>query len=118
MRCRRRRRAGTWAVSLLLLGGAIAEGKTRVRPKKIKDDTSAPTLSYDRFRKGVELQAAAKRDDQIAGLLRLLELGADEAEIPDIKFRLGELYYEKAGFYFFRAQEADERRVAAEDEAG
>ena len=77
--------------------------------------TTTPGLEYDRFRRSIEVQVAAKREEQIRGLRRLLSLGADEAELPDLKFRLAELYYEKSQFYFFRQQEAEEAALAAKD---
>lgn len=106
----------------LVSGGAAASAAEKKKPsaKKKKDaatDTATvqkltaggPTLKYEQFRKQVELKVAEKREEQIKGLDRLLELGTKEREVPDIKFRLAELYYEKSRFYFFRAQEADDK---------
>ena len=76
-----------------------------------------PALRYERFRRTIELQVAEKREAQIDGLRRLLALGPEEAEVPDLKFRLAELYYEKAQFFFFRQQEAEDAALASEDEA-
>src|SRR5205823_2456184 len=68
-----------------------------------------PQLKYEQFRKKIELMVAEKREEQITGLKRLLELGPKEKEIPDIKFRLAELYYEKSQFFFMRSQEIDDK---------
>ncbi|MCK6549127.1 tetratricopeptide repeat protein [Myxococcota bacterium] len=76
---------------------------------KAKKEPSGPALKYEQFRKQTELKVAEKREEQIAGLQRLLDLGPKEKEIPDIKFRLAELYYEKSRFYFFRGQEAEDK---------
>ena len=76
-------------------------------------EQQAPGLGYERFRRSIEFQVDEKREEQIAGLKRLLSLGADEAELPDLKFRLAELYYEKSQFYFFRAQESEEAALSA-----
>ena len=78
---------------------------------------SRPVLQYEQFRRSIEFQVAEKREAQIAGLKRLIGLGPDEAEMPDLKFRLAELYYEKSRFYFFRGQEAEASAVAATDDA-
>ncbi|NJK89466.1 MAG: tetratricopeptide repeat protein [Myxococcales bacterium] len=108
-------------VFVVFMAAIAADAAPKPRPAKraktIKADDKAPTLSYDQFRRTVEVQVAEKREEQITGLLRLLELGAEVDEIPDIKFRLAELYYEKARFFFFRSQETLEKIVAAASEA-
>ncbi|MEM7675686.1 MAG: tetratricopeptide repeat protein, partial [Myxococcota bacterium] len=71
-----------------------------------KTSDSGPQIAYERFRRQIQIQVDEKREAQIRGLNRLLDLGPDEREVPGLKFRLAELYYEKSRFYFFRAQEA------------
>lgn len=88
------------------------------KPKRAESQAvtqAAPTLKYDQFRRQVEFKVAEKRESQIDGLKRLLETGPPENDVPDIKFRLAELYFEKARFYFFRAQEAEEKADKAKD---
>jgi len=104
------------AVSALVLGLVIAAPpafaeKTKAAVQAVT--AGEPVLKYEQFRRKVEIRVAAKREEQIAGLLKLLELGPEEAEVPDIKFRLAELYFEKSQFFFFRGQEADDRLARA-----
>lgn len=117
------RRLGA-AVVLLGLGFSLAASAAPARKKESKDakgeqaqvqklNSGGPGLQYELFRKKVELQVEQKREEQIKGIQRLLDLGPKEKEIPDLKFRLAELFYEKSRFYFFRAQEADERLIQA-----
>jgi TolA-binding protein len=75
----------------------------------------APILQYDQFRREVQLEAEEKREAQIQGILRLLELDPDPDEIPDLRFRLAELYFETSRFYFFRSQEVAERATVREE---
>ncbi|CAN0539156.1 unnamed protein product, partial [Laminaria digitata] len=58
-----------------------------------------PKLKYDQFRRKIEFKVAEKREEQISGIEKLLGLGPDESEVPDLKFRLAELFYEKSRFY-------------------
>ncbi|MFO0728667.1 MAG: tetratricopeptide repeat protein [Myxococcota bacterium] len=122
-----------WAFGSMQVEEAAAAGKDPKKSKKEKDKdedapkgdsnkaelqaktASGPTLKYEQFRKGVEIKVAEKRESQIDGLKRLLDSGPPEADLPDIKFRLAELYYEKGRFYFFRAQEAEEQAQKSKD---
>lgn len=100
---------------LVLLASATFASRSEAEPSRdIRRDSEAPRLSYDQFRKTIELQVAEKREEQIAGIQRLMELGADPDEVPDLKFRLAELFYEKARFSFFRSQEAQEKAQRSE----
>lgn len=74
-----------------------------------------PQLAYERFRRQIEIQVAEQREKQIEGLKRLLAYSPEEKELPDLTFRLGELYFEKAQFYFFRANEAEDLSLRSED---
>ena len=98
-------------------GAAWAKGKKRRRSGRAsaKKDNSAPALQYDRFRRQIELQVAEKREEQIDGLQRLIRLEPDEREMPDLKFRLAELFFEKSRFYFFRGQEAEGAALSSDD---
>ena len=100
-----------------LCTSAYGQPKPRRQAKSsVRKTTSGrPGLQYEQFRRRIALQVAEKREEQISGLKRLIELGPEPAEMPDLKFRLGELYYEKSQYYFFRAQEAEEASMAAED---
>jgi cellulose synthase operon protein C len=82
-------------------------GKAKVQ----KLTAGGPTLQYERFRRNIEFKVAEKREEQISGIKRLLDLGPKQEEVPDLKFRLAELYFDKARFYFFRAQEADDKSL-------
>ncbi len=89
--------------------------KTPSARRRSSSKANRPGLEYDLFRREIEIQVAAKREQQISGLKRLLELGPDEGDIPDLKFRLAELYYEKSLFYFLRGQEAEHAALTAAD---
>ena len=92
----------------LLASAPAADGKAE-----------GPSLGYEQFRQRIELEAEEKREQQIDGILRLLELGPEPDEIPDLQFRLAELYFEKSQFFFFRAQEAQTAATTGpEDERG
>ncbi len=103
--------AGVLAAIVIATPAVAAPPKKKDETKVQKLSTGGPTLQYEQFRKSVELKVAEKREDQITGLQRLLDLGPKDSEIPDIKFRLAELYYEKSRFFFFRSQEADDRGI-------
>jgi len=91
---------------------ALAGDVTR---KKEEQAPTAPAFQYDQFRLDVELQVASKRREQIAGLSRIIQLGADEKEMPGLLFRLGGLYWEEARYYFIEASRKDDEMVAAID---
>ena len=109
------------ALTLSFVATDATAQKRKKTPKKAQKaevqalTQSGPVLKYEQFRRRVEIKVAAKREEQISGLKRLLDLGPDEAEIPDIKFRLAELYFGKSQFYFFRANEADDSANRAKD---
>lgn len=89
------------------------------RKKEKRDE--APTLKYDQFRTGVELQVAAKRREQIADLQKIIKLSQDKRETPGLLFRLGELMWEESKFFFFEANRKDDdkiRAMNADDKAG
>ena len=96
------------AVFALLFAAPDAEAQKKRKKKAVAapDTSSGPALKYEQFRRQVQLKVARKREQQIEGLKRLLEYGPAPEEIPDIEFRLAELYYEKSQDYFFRAQQA------------
>ena len=91
---------------------ALAGDVTR---KQEEQAPTAPVFQYDQFRLDVELQVASKRREQIAGLSRIIQLGADEKEMPDLLFRLGGLYGEESRYYFIEASRKDDELVVAMD---
>jgi len=91
---------------------ALAGDVTRKQEEKAP---TAPVFQYDQFRLDVELQVASKRREQIAGLRRIIQLGVDEKEMPDLLFRLGGLYWEESRYYFIEASRKDDELVAAMD---
>lgn len=105
--------------ALLAPGPALAQKKAKEKKKKKAEvqavTAGGPTLQYDQFRRKVEIKVAEKREAQIDGLKKLLELGPAPNEVPDIKFRLAELFYEKSRFFFFRSQEGEEKASASKD---
>lgn len=99
------------------LGDAEAKKKKSGKKAKVTKMTAGgPTLKYEQFRKKIEIKVAEKREEQITGIKRLLEMTTEERETPDLKFRLAELYYEKSRFYFFRGQESEDRALRASNE--
>ncbi len=81
------------------------------RKKEKRDD--APTLKYDQFRLGVEMQVAEKRREQIRDLQQIIKLNQDKKETPSLLFRLGELYWEESKYYFFEANRKDDEKINA-----
>ena len=81
------------------------------RTKAAKDQ--AVPMQYDQFRLGVELQVASKRREQIESLKKIISLSADAREAPGLHFRLGELYWEEAKFFFIEANRKDDDLIVA-----
>ncbi len=81
------------------------------RKKEKRDD--APSLKYDEFRSGVELQVAAKRREQIVDLQKIIQLSTDKQEKPGLLFRLGELHWEESKFFSFEANKKDDDKIRA-----
>lgn len=81
------------------------------RTKAPKDQ--AVPMQYDQFRLGVELQVASKRREQIESLKKIISLSADAREAPSLHFRLGELYWEEAKFFFIEANRKDDDLIVA-----
>jgi len=114
------------ALALILSAGVAGVADAKPKKKRKKADVQAltaggPTLKYEQFRRTVEVKVAVKREEQISGIKRLLELGAPDDEVPELNFRLAELYYEKSQFYFFRSEEADDamsRAKSKKEKAG
>ncbi len=96
---------------------SLAGDITRKKEKR----EEAPSLKYDQFRTGVELQVAAKRREQIGDLQKIISLSSDKRETPGLLFRLGELMWEESKFFFFEANRKDDdkiRAMNADDKAG
>jgi tetratricopeptide (TPR) repeat protein len=73
----------------------------------------APTLQYDQFRLGVELQVQSKRLSQIGDLEKIIKFDSTSKEMPKLLFRLGELYWEESKYQFFEANRQDDALIAA-----
>ena len=102
-------------VSLVSVWGALpaAAQPTQQKASMQRTTTGGPQLAYERFRREVQFEVAEKREAQITGLKRLLSIGASLEEEPELRFRLAELYADKARFFFFRSQEQGERILRA-----
>jgi tetratricopeptide (TPR) repeat protein len=81
------------------------------RKKEKRDE--APSMKYDQFRTGIELQVASKRREQIGDLQKIIELSQDKKEKPALHFRLGELYWEESKYFFFEANRKDDDKIRA-----
>lgn len=95
----------------------LAGDITRKKEKR----EEAPTMKYDQFRTGIELQVASKRREQIADLQKIIELNQDKKEQPSLLFRLGELYWEESKYFFFESNRKDDDKIRAmnsDDKAG
>jgi cellulose synthase operon protein C len=89
--------------------------------KKSEKTEAAPSLHYDQYRLGVELQVASKRRQQIEDLQKIIQLSPDKREKPGLLFRLGELYWEESKHFFFEGNRKDDeyiRAMNANDKAG
>ncbi len=89
------------------------------RKKETKDE--GPTLKFDEFRAGVEMQVAEKRREQISDLKKIISFTEDKKEKPSLLFRLGELYWEESKYISFQANRKDDDKLAAmsaNDKAG
>jgi tetratricopeptide (TPR) repeat protein len=79
--------------------------------RKKEKGQDAPSLNYDQFRLGVELQVASKRRDQIGQLEKLLTL--DPPDAATVMFQLAELYREEAKYFEFEANRKDDDLIKA-----
>jgi tetratricopeptide (TPR) repeat protein len=87
------------------LGGTLQAAKKPRTP-------GGPTLDFESFRKTVEVDISAKRREEMAGLQKLIQLGGgSEAETPQWYFRLAELQWEEAQYFFFEANRRDDRVI-------
>jgi TolA-binding protein len=88
------------------LGGSL-EAK-----KPAKAEAGGPTLDFETFRKTVEFDISGKRREEIASLQKLIQLGGgNDAETPQWYFRLAELQWEEAQYFFFEANRRDDRII-------
>jgi tetratricopeptide (TPR) repeat protein len=83
--------------------------------KKTAGGTIAPTLKFDQFSVQIQLQVASKRHEQIEYLQKIIQLGADDKEMPGLLFRLAELYWEESKYYFNESNRKDDEIFAAKD---
>ncbi len=88
----------------------LAGDISRRKKEKVKE---RPALEYDQYRLGVELQVASKRREQIDTLQKIIALGPNPGEAPDLAFRLAELYWEESKSYFFEANRKDDDIIRA-----
>jgi len=87
------------------LGGTLAA-------KKPAAGAAGPTLDFDTFRRGVEVNISGKRREEIAGLQKLIRLGGgSDEDTPQWYFRLAELFWEESQYYFFEANRRDDRLI-------
>lgn len=88
--------------------------KAKLERQKSEEAREArPVLQFEQFRRGVELQVAEKRHEQIETLRKIVELGSGGPDAADLLFRLAELYWEEAQYYFFLANQKDDEIIAA-----
>ncbi len=79
---------------------------------------TGPTLQFQQFQRTVEVQVAAKRDEQIDTLTKIVNLGPSPKEAPGLIFRLAELYWEQARYNFLEAGAIDDKVIAAKGHPG
>ena len=86
---------------------------TKVEPISVK-----PTLDYHDFRFQIELQVDKKREEQIDYLNNLIRLESEGSnELAGFLHRLGELYWENAQSFSFKAFGLDDKLHSAKTEA-
>lgn len=132
---RRGRRAAAWVggraalVTLWVAAAGAAQAGPRYQKKEVKvvagerrftaaerpsEQTAAPALAAEAFRRAVQSKVARLNDAAIATLRQLIKVTDDgDAEKPDYFFRLAEHFRDKKGEYMFRARELDERIFVA-----
>ncbi len=89
------------------LGGSLEATK-----KGAAAGPAGPALAFETFRRGIEVNISAKRQEEIAGLQKLIKLGGGNAEeTPGWYFRLAELFWEDSQYYFFEANRRDDRLI-------
>ena len=107
-----------FVIAVFASGGVAEAKKKKKKSAKVQKLTAGgPQLKYEQFRRKIEFKVAEKREEQIQGIQRLIELGPDKKELPDLKFRQAELIIEKSRFYFFRAQEKDDQMIRSNVQA-
>ncbi|MBI5071020.1 MAG: tetratricopeptide repeat protein [Deltaproteobacteria bacterium] len=73
---------------------------------------SGPRLEFEQFRFAVELQVSGKRREEMRDLGKLIRLGGNAQEMPGWLFRLAELHWEEAQYFFFEANRRDDQIAA------
>ncbi len=79
--------------------------------------TAGPTLDFETFRYAIEVQVSGKRREELNDLEKLIRLGGSEAEMPVWLFRVAELHWEEAQYFFFEANRRDDAIAAAQGDA-
>ena len=78
---------------------------------------TGPRLTLEEFTRQKQANIQKAIDKQIAYLRRLIELASpDDPQLPDYRFRLGELFAEKYRYFINRARSLDEPIWRAEHE--
>jgi tetratricopeptide (TPR) repeat protein len=88
-----------------LAGSIEAKGKAA--------EAAGPRLDFETFRYSIEVQVSGKRREEMADLEKLVRLGGSEAELPGWLFRVAELHWEEAQYFFFEANRKDDAIAAA-----
>ncbi len=122
------------AILALPLAGAAAETRPAVRDaaigkkKSLAPDASlagsieakgkaagpaGPRLDFETFRYSIEVQVSGKRREEMNDLEKLIRLGGSDAEMPGWLFRVAELHWEEAQYFFFEANRKDDAIAAA-----
>jgi TolA-binding protein len=126
--------AGAAAVALALPWSTLAEPRPAAKDSEIgKKATAAPdasmagsiqargksaepagpALDFETFRYTIEIQVSSKRREEMADLDQLIRLGGSDKEMPGWLFRVAELHWEEAQYYFFEANRKDDAIAAA-----
>ena len=88
-----------------LAGSIEAKGKAT--------GAAGPALEFETFRYAIEVQVSGKRREELTDLEKLIRLGGSAAEMPGWLFRVAELHWEEAQYYFFEANRKDDAIAAA-----
>ena len=84
-----------------------------IEAKKKAAGPAGPTLEFETFRYAIEVQVSGKRREELADLEKLIRLGGSDAEMPGWLFRVAELHWEEAQYFFFEANRRDDALAAA-----
>lgn len=95
---------------------AVQQTVTKPTQKK-SEKRDRPTISAADVFKGMGSELKAVTDSQIKVLQRLIDsTDDDDAEKPDLLFRMAELYFDQEHYYDFRARDLDQKIFDAQQE--